>query len=555
LAQLKKDLSDNKSFLGEVQSQCEKKAKVHDQRSEARGEELTALYGAIKELKAEGGQSYGAVADQMAVAAEKKMKEGKGNFIQEEDMEDDVSDENVDSEEDADDAETRDEEAEMDKMDDDDDEDSVDSEEPKCEDHCEEDCRKWAPCHGDNVPDNFEIDGETCGSEEDVQCMDDCGGCGWDAEAPIVVNAGNTDDDDKQEGDNKKPVVNDGMKNKNLLQVSASSFLQKRITKQSNRLVKFLKNRAYKLHSSILMSLSTEAVAVESKDVFVKVRGLIKDMIVRLKDQSKAEATQKAVCDKAMKEAVKDRDDANSGMQKDTANIERCQARIAELKKEILETGQEIADTKKEKKEATENYNAEKKQNKASRATSQEGLDSIKTAIRTLKKFYGSKGKSGFIQQPIKDSEGNDVEDVMPDAEDEEYRGSGEASTGIFGLLDVISTDYRRTRDELDATMEDNEKEYNTFVEKADKHIKELVKTKKEAEQDKIDQENELGDNQTNLGSHQKLYKATVKELEENLKPMCVDNEVSHEEKVKRREQEVESLKEALQILRDIGSE
>merc|ERR1712050_760650 len=58
--------------------------------------------------------------------------------------------------------------------------------------------------------------------------------------------------------------------------------------------------------------LSAIAVRVQvAEDHFVKVRGLIKDLIKKLKDDAKAEATQKGVCDTGMAKALAARDEAN----------------------------------------------------------------------------------------------------------------------------------------------------------------------------------------------------------------------------------------------------
>lgn len=73
-------------------------------------------------------------------------------------------------------------------------------------------------------------------------------------------------------------------------------------------------------------------------------------------------------------------------------------------------------------------------------------------------------------------------------------------------------------------------------------------KTKEEkagAEDDKQTAEDDL-DSETEKN-------ATALEALEVLKSSCVDTEVSYEERVKRRKQEIASLKEALAILEEMG--
>merc|ERR1719359_2331317 len=62
------------------------------------------------------------------------------------------------------------------------------------------------------------------------------------------------------------------------------------------KLVRFIQRLGKKFHSFGLMQLAS----VASSDPFVKIRGLIEDMIEKLLKEAEEEATQKAFCDKEM---------------------------------------------------------------------------------------------------------------------------------------------------------------------------------------------------------------------------------------------------------------
>lgn len=64
----------------------------------------------------------------------------------------------------------------------------------------------------------------------------------------------------------------------------------------------------------------------------------------------------------------------------------------------------------------------------------------------------------------------------------------------------------------------------------------------------KQDQEQQLTDNSEDLEETQKQLDAALAYFDK-LKPSCVDADVSYEDRVKRREEEIESLQEALKIL------
>jgi len=56
-------------------------------------------------------------------------------------------------------------------------------------------------------------------------------------------------------------------------------------------------------------------------DHFVKVRGLINDLIKRLEEEAKAEAEQKAFCDEELEKAITKRDDNQIEIEKNNADI------------------------------------------------------------------------------------------------------------------------------------------------------------------------------------------------------------------------------------------
>jgi len=128
------------------------------------------------------------------------------------------------------------------------------------------------------------------------------------------------------------------------LQVAAhpSSFLQKvqlrrgagrrdaaaAQTELVHRTLRLLDGRAAKLQSSTLSSLAAKITLEE--DHFVKVRGLIKDIIAKLKAQAEAEADQKSFCDKEMKKALTNRDGEKLKMEESGSTIAK---KTAEKKK------------------------------------------------------------------------------------------------------------------------------------------------------------------------------------------------------------------------------
>merc|ERR1719455_60604 len=134
---------------------------------------------------------------------------------------------------------------------------------------------------------------------------------------------------------------------------------------------------------------------------------------------------------------------------------------------------------------------------------------------------------------------------------DAPYTGMGGASGGVVGLLEVIESDFNKLEAETAAAEDEAAKEYDRFMaeSKKDKAVKTAdmdykKKTKTQKESDLSDTEGDLKGTEKELQSALFYY--------EKLKPQCVDAGVSYEERVAKREAEIESLKPALKILSDV---
>ena len=338
----------------------------------------------------------------------------------------------------------------------------------------------------------------------------------------------------------------------NLIQKSVS-FLQLRGT--SNEALKvaatmkvenLLAKQARNLQSPVLSVMSMKVKL--SADHFVKVRGLIKDLIQRLEANALAEAGTKSFCDENMAEATARRDKANAEIEVAVATISKLTNEKAQLESDIQDLKQAIADNLKALNEATELRESEKEENTATIETAAEGQAAVELALSILNQFY----ENAFIQTgyvpPNSDREGLTVADRAPEVFSGDYHGNQDASKGIIGLLDVILSDFERTK----TTTEQEEKTAQGAFEVFDKDVKDdnagketEIKTK-EARVASV--EDELVEQGEDKESAQKLLQNAKNELKK-LKPMCVEGEETYAQRVAKREKEIAALKEAMVIL------
>merc|ERR1719163_2519067 len=167
-------------------------------------------------------------------------------------------------------------------------------------------------------------------------------------------------------------------------------------------------------------------------------------------------------------------------------------------------------------------------------------------ALTILSEFYDN----AFLQTskytpPNADRDGNTVSDLAPEIFDDTYHGNQDASKGIIGLLEVIVSDFERT---IETTTKEAKEEYQDFKKETEADIDSKEKSKKEKEAKVLDLTDKLADLQDQMKEAKDALETALKELEK-LKPMCVEGEETWEERKAKREQEIEALKQALEIL------
>jgi hypothetical protein len=315
------------------------------------------------------------------------------------------------------------------------------------------------------------------------------------------------------------------------------------------RMLSYLSEQAKKLKSNDLSAL----VLHMREDHFVKVRGMIKDMIAKLQADAAAEGDQKTWCDEEMQKSTQKRDENVGLIEGDTAVIQEATATIQRKEEEIQGLLQEIAELTKGLNEATELRVTEKAQNDKTVVEAENGLAGVNKALDILKSFYDN----AFVQTsqsytpPNAGADGKTVGDVAPETFSGEFHGNQGAASGILGQLQVIKTDFERTISQTNSDESDAESAYQSYKSETEGAIsekEELIRTKRG---DVVTEKSTLSDAKVDLKEHYALKGESIDELAK-LKPACVDTGSNYAERVMRREQEIDSLKNAYVILNEM---
>jgi len=326
------------------------------------------------------------------------------------------------------------------------------------------------------------------------------------------------------------------------LQTKASSLAQLRSTTEGDlkrqRLVQFLQGRAQKLGSKYLALMATRA----GEDPFGKIKTMIKDLIVKLMEEANAEADQHAYCQTELATNKQTREIKSEEVDELTAELESQNALLEKLATEISQLSEEVAEIKAQQNTATGIRMSEKQTNAATVADAKVAQSAVEKATTVLKEFY-SQHSSALLQ----DNAGLKQE-MTQAASLDPYKGQQAGSGGIMGMLEVILSDFARLETETEQAENSAASTYESFMNESNEDVA-VKETEIEHKSNKQDTCTET------IAALNKNLKLTQTELDkaldyyDKLKADCVDTKVSYEERVQMREEEIQSLQEALKVL------
>jgi len=287
---------------------------------------------------------------------------------------------------------------------------------------------------------------------------------------------------------------------------------------------------SHKFGSYALMEMAGSA----AMDPFVKIRGLIEEMISKLVQEAQEEATQKAFCDEEMGKSRKSEADKTMTLNKLQSRIDLASSRKAELGQAVKDLESEIATLDAGTADATKIRNDEHASYEVSSRDFGDAAAATEKAIRVLKDFYDN---ASLLQLSA-------LRSKQP-----ELGGSkSEAGGVIISILEMSNEDFTKLHSETETNEAEAAESYEKLMNdnKASRGAKEAeVKASL----------SEIKSLTVALSNHGEDHSMTSKELDavlsyiDKLKPQCESKAMSYAEKKARREAEIAGLKEALEIL------
>jgi len=322
-----------------------------------------------------------------------------------------------------------------------------------------------------------------------------------------------------------------GAQTYSLVQQDEPSFLQVQMKTKSDmsfEAVRRIEALAHQLGSTVLaqlaqrMDAAAQLAGKSGDDPFAKIKGLIADMIEKLLKEAEEDAAKKGYCDKEMGETKAKKTELTEELNALVTKIDKMTADSAKLKEEVAVLSKELAELAKLQQEMDKIRGEEKAAYDKNKAEMEQGLEGVKLALKVLREYYAQEGGG-------------------------HEKASG-AGGGIISMLEVIESDFSKGLAELIAVEEEAAAEYEKItkeneITKTTKEQDVKYKTKEakgldeaiaEATTDKTALEEEL---------------TSVLEYWKSLEEQCIEKVEPYEERKKRREAEIQGLKDALAIL------
>merc|ERR1719287_259666 len=317
-----------------------------------------------------------------------------------------------------------------------------------------------------------------------------------------------------------------------MLRADLSSSNQDKTKAQA---VMYLNDQAKKIGSRLLATLATKA----QSDPFRKVKKMIKDLIVRLMEEANEETEHKGWCDTELATNGKTRQEKTESVETLHAEIDMLTALIAKLGEDLAALTKAVAELDAAMAEATELRTKEKAKNTETISDSQVAQTAVAQALTVLNEFYAKAGEATALiqQQP-----------EAPEIFDKPYQGMGGESGGVVGMLEVIEQDFARLEADTSMAEASASKEYETFM--TDSKVDHAAKSKdiEHKTAKKEEQEKALVTKKADVEGNQKELDAALAYFDK-LKPTCIGESESYEDRVARRKEDIESLQEALKVL------
>jgi hypothetical protein len=324
--------------------------------------------------------------------------------------------------------------------------------------------------------------------------------------------------------------------------VQVSSRMQSRADLERAEVLSKVKGLAKSFHSAALAQLASRIEAVfrlsGRDDPFVKVKGMIRDLIARLEAEAAAAAEEKAYCDDQLAKTEEKKSELEEDLAKLSAEMDKAAATSEQLKNEVKVLQKQLAELAKLQAEMDKIREDENAAYESAKSELELGLAGVRKALEVLRNYYGAQAEEeAFLQ------------DGQP-APPVNFKKAEGAGGSIIGILEVVESDFAKNLAQVEHEEADEQDAYEKQTQDNTVDMTEKQQSVKYKVQEFKALDKALADMATDKETMDTQLKAVL-EYYDKIKGRCIAKPDGYEERKNRREAEIAGLKEALTILEE----
>jgi len=340
-----------------------------------------------------------------------------------------------------------------------------------------------------------------------------------------------------------------------------TSFLQTENTKKKGFLSPVDKHhqaREYILaQAKALSSKALEKLATSMTGPFEKVKKLIQALIERMLAEAAKEAKSQGQCGTKLRDARMRKQARTEEIARKSAELEELNSMKSGLEVSIEELAAQTVDLETQLAKDAELRSEDKNNNATALKDAKEGVVAVKEAIRILEDYYkGVHGAGGANTASVKFAQLESRASPVDEADEwnavshvtDAYQGNQGQANNIFGLLEVVKTDFQREIRTTEADEKQTQADYVKSKREATALLTSKRTEKKNADKDLI-VTNAAIEISTREIEHANDRLAKAEGILAILEPQCVNIDMPWEERKAKIEGEIAALKKAVEIL------
>jgi len=297
--------------------------------------------------------------------------------------------------------------------------------------------------------------------------------------------------------------------------------------------------------------------AASASDPFEKVRSLFSELLARMTEQASTEAANHEDCTEKIQTHTEARDQSNADSETLRNEITALDASLFKLNKNVKQLSEDISEATASLQEATAQRESENEVYESAKKEAQDGIDGSKLALDVMNDYYKNVGKKAVLLQSSgpKDSSGKEVHGMGPEVNMGDHAGEAhERSAGVLGMLEVLHSDFERTKTTLDSDEAQSKADFDALKTDLDTDITDKNEELDEVKTDMAAKEVQKDQKENALENAQEMLENAHEKLDA-LRDMCTNTDESYEERRRKRQEEIDHLETTVKLLNDMIAE